>query len=207
MDATAAAAAGLVRRRRLQLLLIAAVFVLPLALAAGLYYAGVDFAPRGRVNQGDPVTPARRLPAVTLLTATGTPVGPQFMRGSWSLVYVASDGVCDSRCNDALATARAVQLALGRDMMRVERVLLIDGACCATAFPGDPPKVHAAWLASPESRQLLTPFAAAHVGDPTTGRLYLVDPLGNLLLSYAAGAGPRGPLVDLRRLLQVSQIG
>ena len=39
------------------------------------------------------------------------------------------------------------------------------------------------------------------------GRIYLVDPLGNLLMSYAPGAPDRALLEDLRKLLRLSHIG
>jgi len=38
-------------------------------------------------------------------------------------------------------------------------------------------------------------------------RLYLVDPLGNLLMSYSPDAPPRSVLDDLERLLRLSHIG
>ena len=38
-------------------------------------------------------------------------------------------------------------------------------------------------------------------------RLYLVDPLGNLMMSYPADAEPGGIIKDLKRLLRYSRIG
>jgi hypothetical protein len=38
-------------------------------------------------------------------------------------------------------------------------------------------------------------------------RIYLIDPLGNLVLRYAPGADPSGIRRDLARLLRLSQIG
>lgn len=39
------------------------------------------------------------------------------------------------------------------------------------------------------------------------GRIYIVDPLGNLMMSYAADAKPKGLLEDLKKLLKLSHIG
>ena len=39
------------------------------------------------------------------------------------------------------------------------------------------------------------------------GRLYLVDPLGNLMMSYERGAPVKGLLDDLKKLLNLSHIG
>jgi hypothetical protein len=38
-------------------------------------------------------------------------------------------------------------------------------------------------------------------------RVYLVDPLGNFMMSYPADADPTGMRKDLARLLRISQIG
>ncbi len=38
-------------------------------------------------------------------------------------------------------------------------------------------------------------------------RIYLIDPLGNLMMFYDAGAKPKGMLEDMKRLLGLSHIG
>jgi hypothetical protein len=37
--------------------------------------------------------------------------------------------------------------------------------------------------------------------------VYLVDPLGNLMMSYALDARPKGMLEDLKKLLRLSHVG
>jgi hypothetical protein len=37
--------------------------------------------------------------------------------------------------------------------------------------------------------------------------IYLIDPLGNLMMSYAPDAKPKGMLEDMKRLLRLSHIG
>ena len=39
------------------------------------------------------------------------------------------------------------------------------------------------------------------------GRIYLIDPLGNLLMSYAPTAPDKALLSDLKKLLRLSHIG
>ena len=41
----------------------------------------------------------------------------------------------------------------------------------------------------------------------TAGRLYLIDPLGNLVLSYSAQAPDKALLTDVKKLLRLSHIG
>jgi len=46
-------------------------------------------------------------------------------------------------------------------------------------------------------------------GSPRSGlnRIYIVDPLGNLMMSYPADADPSKMRKDLSRLLKVSHVG
>ena len=41
----------------------------------------------------------------------------------------------------------------------------------------------------------------------TAERVYLIDPLGNLMMSYAPDAKPKGMLEDMKRLLGLSHVG
>ena len=62
--------------------------------------------------------------------------------------------------------------------------------------------------ADTDSKVLLDQFPAYDGIAPTAaGRLYLIDPLGNLVLSYSAAAPDKALLTDLKKLLRLSHIG
>src|SRR5262245_57721451 len=86
---------------RRTVLLVAALFFVPLAAAFALYYGGVELRPVGRTNRGDLIQPPRPLPAVALLDAADQQLDAQLLRGKWTLSYVG-DGACDARCIEAL---------------------------------------------------------------------------------------------------------
>jgi hypothetical protein len=196
----------LVRRRRLQLVALAALFVGPLALSALLYF-GSGLRPSGRVQHGELLEPARPLPTATLATAAGTVTAPDFLRHKWSLLTVARGG-CAARCVDALEAARVARLALDQDAPRVQRILLADAGCCEAALRGAAGDgLVTAWLDANDGQRLLAALATRAAPSPEAGRLYLIDPLGNLVMSYAPGTGPKDLLQDLGRLLRLSRIG
>ena len=63
-------------------------------------------------------------------------------------------------------------------------------------------------LQGPDATRLVEPipaYADGPVGD--SGRVYLVDPLGNLLMSYPASAPDKALLTDVKKLLRLSHIG
>ncbi len=61
----------------------------------------------------------------------------------------------------------------------------------------------------PSSVQELAGQFRLAAGTPLDGldRIYVVDPLGNFMMSYPADADPRGMNKDLTLLLRASQIG
>lgn len=198
--------ATVVRRRRVQLAAIALVFLGPLVLAFGLYYGGA-WLPRARVNRGTLIEPARPLPAASLPTPAGTPTGPDFLRGKWSLVLIVGEH-CDARCRATLEELRRVRLALERDGSRVRRVLLGQPGCCAEGEVGPPAAdLTVAWLDEGAGTALAARFAADGAPLADGGRVWLVDPLGNLMLTYAPGSDLKDLLKDLEKLLRLSHIG
>lgn len=186
------------RRDQKLLLVLAVIFFLPL-LASWLWFLNVDdFRPQGSVAHGTLVQPVRVL--------EGYPEGVAVLRGRWVMVYVGTPD-CDEQCRDRLYGARQVDTALGRDANRVERLYLVVGGS-----PGDPafleaehPRLHTAQLSADDP--WLSAFDLGDGAPSTTGRVYLVDPLGNLMMFWPADAEHRDFFDDLKRLLRVSRIG
>jgi len=197
-----------VRRGRRQLLLLAALFFVPLAIAFWMYYGPTGWRPSGDASKGDLVDPARPLATLALATMDGPQTDAAFLRGKWSMVYVG-DGLCDDRCRKALYLTRQSRIALNKDMDRVQRVFLVTGRCCDRGFLSqEHPDLVVARVDDESSAALLAPFPT-YGGVPLAdaGRIYLVDPLGNLLMSYAPTAPDKALLTDMKKLLRLSHIG
>ncbi len=192
-------------RGRRGLLALAALFFVPVAAAFWLYYGHAGWR---TANEGELIDPPRPLPAIEFTDADGARTPGNLLRDRWTLLYIG-DGRCDARCRDALYLTRQTRLALNKDSGRVRRVLI------ATA-PGfvDPelgalhPDLVVA-VASQEQLETLTRLIPAldGVALAEAGRIYVVDPLGNLMMSYSAAAPDDALLSDLKRLLRLSHIG
>jgi cytochrome oxidase Cu insertion factor (SCO1/SenC/PrrC family) len=180
-------------------------FFAPLALAFLLYY-GVGIRPAGTTNKGDLISPAVPLPEVELPGATDQPLAANALRGKWSMVFIG-DGACDARCREALTLMRQTRLALGDKMERVQRVFLISGNCCDQAYlDAEHTGLLLGRIDNPAGQTLLETFPdTAQVTG--LGRIYLVDPLGNLMMKYEPDAPQKGLLDDLKKLLKLSHIG
>ncbi len=192
-----------IARGRRTLVGLAALFFVPLGLAFYLYYAG-GYRPPGTTNNGELIVPARPLGDAPFTLADGTTSArARLLRGKWSLVYVG-DGACDSDCRRALWVARQTRQLLAQDRDRVQRVFIATGRCCDGEFlQREHPGLEVVQPIDPAAREQVARFPL----QDSNHTLYVVDPLGNLMMRTDARANPKGLLEDLRKLLKLSSIG
>jgi cytochrome oxidase Cu insertion factor (SCO1/SenC/PrrC family) len=194
------------RRQRRLLIALALLFFAPLGLAFYLYYGHGTWHPGGHVNAGELIQPARPLPSVALpLWGAGTS-DPNFLKHKWTFLYV-STGPCAEVCRSRLYDTRQVRLALDRDMNRVQRVFIADPECCDAQFVREQHPDLITIRASTAAAPLLTLLPGPDSSGAHAPSVYLIDPLGNLMMSYPADAKAKGMLEDMKRLLRLSSIG
>jgi cytochrome oxidase Cu insertion factor (SCO1/SenC/PrrC family) len=154
------------------------------------------------------ITPARPLELGVLLDPQDQPLEEDLLRGKWSLIYIGN-GQCDERCREALTLVRQTRLALNDDAARVQRIFLATADCCDLDYLKTEHEGLITARADEESdRKFLATFPQyADVPVESAGRIYIVDPLGNLMMSYAPDAPQKALLEDLKKLLKLSHIG
>jgi hypothetical protein len=189
-------------RGRQKFLLIAAMFLVPVAVVFALYYGGI-WSPSGSSAKGQLISPARPLEVAGLRHPEGAAAAPQVLSEKWSLLYIG-DGACDDACRTALTYARQTRLAVGQDMDRVQRVLLATAHCCDQKYlAAEQQGLITLDASSPEAREFLAQFPAdrAHT-------IFIVDPHGNLMMRHdASRVINKDLLTDLKKLLKLSHIG
>jgi cytochrome oxidase Cu insertion factor (SCO1/SenC/PrrC family) len=173
------------RKARRTLLIIFGVCIAPFILAAIAY----NFFPtRERVNYGELLEP-RPLPGTAL----------EKLKGKWVLLQV-DGGACDAACEKKLFNMRQTRIAQNREMDRVERVWIrLDDKTPDERIAPLVEGVHVIADPGPEFRKAFPGEAAAHI--------YVIDPLGNVMLRYPPDADPKKMMKDLSRLLKVSRTG
>ena len=176
-----------VRRGRYRLLALGAFFALPVVAGWVAYLTG--WVPGTTSNYGTLLQPkSLAMPAFEAL------------RGKWVLVQF--DGAaCDAWCEQKLYTMRQVRRAQGREMHRVERLWIVTDS--AAPRPALLAAIEGTRIARGEGR-LAALFPA---GDVPSEHIYLVDPLGNLMLRFPRDPDPSRMVKDLERLLKVSGFG
>jgi hypothetical protein len=188
--------------RNLRMLaVLAALFLIPVLLSFWMYY-GTSWRPASHVNHGELITPARTLPKIKLPIIAGTPGSGSLFHRNWSLVYIG-DGQCDASCRQALYVMRQTRLALNKDMTRVDRVFLVTGNCCDRRFLSqEHTGIVVVDAAGPAAQTVLREFP-----DGRENSLFIVDPLGNLMMRFDTHQNAKGLLQDLQKLLRLSNIG
>ena len=189
---------------------LAALFFVPLLGAFWLYYAG-GWRPAGSTNHGELISPVRTPAAAPLVQLDGTTAPADLLRGKWTLLYI-DDGACATpQCRDALWTLRQTRLLLAEDMSRVQRVFVAEAGCCDREFlarehPGLIVLTAQAGDAAPRpdaARAWIDGFPRT-AGEP---HVFIIDPLGNLMMRFDLRQNPKGLKSDLEKLLKLSHIG
>ena len=183
------------KRSRATLWLILALCLAPVLAS---YIAFYFWQPSEHVNYGELLEP-HLLPDAQLRRADGTPFHWGELKGKWVLVTIDS-GRCDAYCRQKLVYMRQVRLAQGKDAGRIERAWLITDEAAADA----------ALIASHVGIVLLraagSEFLARFPAERSRAdHVYVVDPLGNLMMRYPRNADPRRMLKDVARLLRHSK--
>ena len=120
----------------------------------------------------------------------------------WTLLYYARAATCNLDCEATLFMMRQVRQSLGAKRNRTQTLILLEHvelkanyAEALKPFGSDQVRT------SPKNLDLRA------LDDQPGDTLFIVDPLGNLLMHYDNQSTSRGILGDLKRLLAASRIG
>jgi len=125
---------------------------------------------------------------------TSGPLQP--LRGKWVLVTFDA-AACDAACEKKLYIVRQIRRAQGKESERIERLWVLTDA-------GQPrPEL----LAAIEGTRLSANARPLDFPGERTRHVYLVDPLGNLMMRFPPDPDPSRMIKDLERLLKYSRFG
>jgi hypothetical protein len=172
--------------------LIAALSLAPIAAAFVIYY----FFPQQPAANYGTLLPTGPAPPISGMRADGSPFRLDELRGRWVLLW-GEPGACGPACDKAAYATRQARTMQGKDQDRIVRALLVVGDAPPPALVAQHP-------------DLIVVRVAAGALDSLPGgsrAVYVIDPLGNLVLRYPQDPDIRGIANDLARLLKASRIG
>ncbi len=186
---------------RWKLFAVIAICAAPLILSYLTYYV---IKPEGRTNYGTLLDPrAYPMPDLGATTLDGKRSGLEAWKGKWIMLQV-NPADCAEACKRKLYEMRQLRLTQGKEMDRVERVWAITDdqpldTIVMREFDGTrllrvKPEAIKGWLP-------VEPGASA------VDHIYMIDPLGNLMMRFPKDPDPNKIKKDLSRLLKASRIG
>lgn len=190
-----------VSRGRWKLALVLAICAAPIIFSYLSYYV---IKPGGRTNYGAILDPRQHpMPVLGAHTLGGTPAELGDFKGKW-LMLQADSAACEAACRKKLYDMRQVRLIQGKEMERIERVWLITGdAPLDTVLMREYDGTRLLRV----SGQALQKWLPVESGTVPSDHIYVVDPLGNLMMRFPKDADPNKIKKDIAKLLKASAIG
>lgn len=211
---------------RMALLIITAMFLFPLTLAWMMYSGSVDFQPASARNLGTLIEPPFPLDWRAAIAAeSSAPVAtsewaePGSLAEHWVILHPVH-APCETPCRQQVTSLRQIHLATGRHQPRLRVALLLDenvkgettdllkaiyGKFALIRDPGGTLRDSLASVRPARAGQSGTGHESPGSGNAVDG-IYLIDPLGNIMMYYAADADPNDIRQDLKRLLTWSKL-
>ncbi len=190
------------RRGRLTLVALLIFFVVPIITVVMMLK--FDWKPAGQ-SSGHLIVPPHAINnPQTLMMDNTTPVLPLLWKEKWSVVYIAEE--CDATCYEKLKDMRQLHVSLYKNIMRTQRILITKSKDL-TKIENDFPDMLI--LNHPDAAvdALMSQFVIDEKKPAQANRLYFVDSLGYLMMSYEPDIPLKGVRKDLVRLLKTSWAG
>lgn len=190
------------RKGRKVFMLLVVFFVVPIIVVILMYK--FNWKPIGN-SLGELVNPPHLINSSTELTDNrNLTLSDQFWKTKWSIVYVSDE--CEQTCLDKLRNLRQLHVSLYKDIERAQRILITNMQDVAKIQQDYPDLII---INKPQASvlNLAKEFQINAENPMASNRIYLVDSLGYLMMSYPQTT----PLADVRkdvsRLLRYSWAG
>ena len=192
------------KKSRVTLLVLFIVFFGPLLVAMVMFAVRGQFSFLSADSYGTLIHPAQPIVRFDFETNSQSKQSLEFLQGKWTYLYYA-ENPCGLQCEAALFKIRQIRLAVGKDSNRVQYLLL------ATSKNSSPiqKNIFARHknLITGKLLNWKTTLEAQKQEQLQVGFIYVIDPVGNLMMKYDVDATSKGMLGDLKKLLRISNIG
>ncbi len=171
---------------RKKLTILFAIAFVPIFVAYGVFFFFPTLMPSGTTNNGVLISP---------------PINTGTTAEQWTLL-VAVGVECDDVCQRVLIDTRQIHIALGKEAPRVHRKIVV-AVEPESLFAQDIEQnhQHTELVVDP----VLMSILAGIVATPNT--VFLMDPLGNIMMYFPSDRVGKPLLKDVKHLLKISNIG
>ena len=189
-------------RSNTTLWLLLLTFAVPI-LGAYIYFFFVDDYSLG--NHGDLIQPVVQIEDLSLTDSNGRPMSKEELVRHWKMLYIAGKN-CDSDCQQSIYNMRQINKALGKNASRFKH-MIIHTEAMSSEFMQLTENEYSTALHSYGSIEKLSEKLSKLDAKQSNNPIYIMDPLGNIMMKFKHGTSPKLILKDLNRLLKISRIG
>jgi len=186
--------------------ILSVLFIVPFVLAFIMSYSNPAWLSE-TTNRGHLIQPAIDVAAINFLHADGKHPQASEFHGRWTLLYVEPHQ-CEKHCQQTIIKLRQVHKALGKEANRVHRALAMFSGQkdLPSLLHKHYPHVHHYVIPANEFAEHVS-HTASEEDALDAGAIYIIDPHGNMMMSYKATVAPDDVYADMKHLLKTSQIG
>ncbi|GJL75621.1 MAG TPA: hypothetical protein PKM20_02720 [Nitrosomonas sp.] len=181
-------------RRKLILLLL--LLLTPVVISYTLFFTG--YRP-GSINYGE-ILDVQKLSGSGVTQKTNIILRIKDLHGKWVMLTIDS-GQCDEACQSKLYYMRQVRTMQNKEMHRIERLWLVDDNVPVEDELWD--EYDGTIIVNARASELLDLIPTREI---QRNHIYLIDPLGNLMMRFPENLEPKKMSEDIKRLLHVSQL-
>ena len=180
-------------------------FIAPVALAYVMFFF-VDI--KSFSNHGEILNPIAHISNFALKDDNGEIIPQEKLTYKWRLIsFLGKD--CDQRCEKRLYDTRQIHKSLGKNEYRLYR-MFVHLEPAGETFTKLIANTHADAIQVNAEPKDVVKALNNNVHDDvgiTNNEIYIMDPMGNVMMRFTQEQSNKDILSDLRKLLKASQIG
>ncbi len=189
------------KKSKLSGYLLIALFVVPLLVAIAMYSLRDKIPMVSVSSHGQLIHPAQPIEVVEVDLSTGEQLNLDQLQGKWTYILYAPNG-CDLNCEASLFKLRQTRIATGREANRIQSFIV-------TNINHTSEKILSRYSQIKSGHQIKLKLEGSTEDKQylESGKVYLIDPIGNFMMEYDVNSTSRGMLKDIKKLLKISNIG
>ncbi len=177
-------------------------------LLSWIWYANMENLPDVATgNRGELIEPVRPVNGMVLQAVSGRSIETASLKGNWTLITAGSSD-CDEGCIRNVYHMRQIRRLMGEEREKIKRIFVMTDDEKVDEFlkkvePLGQMEIVSSSFA--DGSKLIDQMTIA--GRSPDRRIFIIDPLANLMMAYPQDADPEDIAKDFRRLLKVVRIG
>jgi len=177
-------------------------------LASWIYYSNMDTLPVPEAsNNGELIEPLRPIGQLSLKTLEGESLETDDLKGNWTLATVGNSD-CKEDCQRSVFFITQVRRLMGKERNRIRRLFVLLDKDNLSSFEQGIKQYEGVEVIDGTAGDAAALLAHMTINETNPqDRIFIIDPLDNLMMVYDKGADPVNIAKDFRRLLTVTRIG